>query len=188
MDETVPIIAVDFAEALCIQWERNPGRNPYLLPPRKINGNLPRDFFLEILNECDSAAKSYDLIGNLFSQVNTPHAARGGRYREVEDSGAAQDPDTGISERRAAGKLGIVRHVRVEIQVQSERKVPNVIRNQIGQNRLRAGLRKLKPSGRYAPDHGRTGGFCTIDEMASFCRVCPVLGPEIYRGPLLAAL
>jgi hypothetical protein len=46
-------------------------------------GLLPRGIFLELLNECDSATKSYDLIGELFRQMNTPQAARGGRYREV---------------------------------------------------------------------------------------------------------
>jgi SAM-dependent methyltransferase len=46
-------------------------------------GLLPRGIFLELLNDCDSGAKSYDLIGNLFRQMNTPRPAGGGRYREV---------------------------------------------------------------------------------------------------------
>jgi SAM-dependent methyltransferase len=46
-------------------------------------GLLPSGIFLDILEECDSAAKSYDLIGNLFKQMNSEHAAQGGRYREV---------------------------------------------------------------------------------------------------------
>jgi hypothetical protein len=46
-------------------------------------GLLPRGIFLEILNDCDSKAKSYDLIGNLFRQMNSPRPAGGGRYREA---------------------------------------------------------------------------------------------------------
>jgi N-6 DNA Methylase len=46
-------------------------------------GLLPGGIFLDILEECDSPAKSYDLIGNLFKQMNSEHAARGGRYRDV---------------------------------------------------------------------------------------------------------
>ena len=46
-------------------------------------GLLPGGIFLDILEECDSAAKSYDLIGDLFKQMNSEHAARGGRYRDV---------------------------------------------------------------------------------------------------------
>ena len=46
-------------------------------------GLLPRGIFLELLEECDSAPKSYDLIGNLFKQMNTAQPASGGRYRDV---------------------------------------------------------------------------------------------------------
>ncbi len=46
-------------------------------------GLLPHGIFLELLEECDSAAKSYDLIGNLFQQMNTESSARGGRYKDV---------------------------------------------------------------------------------------------------------
>jgi hypothetical protein len=46
-------------------------------------GLLPNGIFLEILEECDSAAKSYDLIGNLFKQMNTDRSAEGGRYKNV---------------------------------------------------------------------------------------------------------
>jgi type II restriction/modification system DNA methylase subunit YeeA len=46
-------------------------------------GLLPSGIFLDILEECDSAAKSYDLIGNLFKQMNSESAAQGGRYRDV---------------------------------------------------------------------------------------------------------
>jgi len=46
-------------------------------------GLLPSGIFLDILEECDSAAKSYDLIGNLFNQMNSERAAQGGRYRNV---------------------------------------------------------------------------------------------------------
>ncbi|MGC2745683.1 MAG: type IIL restriction-modification enzyme MmeI, partial [Candidatus Angelobacter sp.] len=44
---------------------------------------LPRGIFLELLEECDSAAKSYDLIGNLFKQMNSERSAQGGRYKDV---------------------------------------------------------------------------------------------------------
>ena len=44
---------------------------------------LPRGIFREILGDCDSPAKSYDLIGNLFSQMNNPRGAGGGRYKDV---------------------------------------------------------------------------------------------------------
>jgi hypothetical protein len=46
-------------------------------------GLLPRGIFLELLEECDSAPKSYDLIGNLFKQMNNAEPARGGRYKDV---------------------------------------------------------------------------------------------------------
>lgn len=46
-------------------------------------GLLPGGIFLDILEECDTAAKSYDLIGNLFKQMNSQSAAQGGRYRDV---------------------------------------------------------------------------------------------------------
>ena len=46
-------------------------------------GLLPNGIFLELLEECDSAAKSYDLIGNLFRQMNTERSAQGGRYKGV---------------------------------------------------------------------------------------------------------
>jgi hypothetical protein len=46
-------------------------------------GLLPPGIFLELLNDCDSGTKAYDLIGNLFRQMNTRRPAGGGRYREV---------------------------------------------------------------------------------------------------------
>jgi hypothetical protein len=46
-------------------------------------GLLPHGIFLELLEECDSAAKSYDLIGNLFKQMNSERSAQGGRYKDV---------------------------------------------------------------------------------------------------------
>ena len=46
-------------------------------------GLLPNGIFLELLEECDSAEKSYDLIGNLFKQMNTERSAQGGRYKDV---------------------------------------------------------------------------------------------------------
>ncbi|HEY1937653.1 MAG TPA: DNA methyltransferase [Candidatus Angelobacter sp.] len=46
-------------------------------------GLLPHGIFLELLEECDSSAKSYDLIGNLFKQMNSERSAQGGRYKDV---------------------------------------------------------------------------------------------------------
>jgi type II restriction/modification system DNA methylase subunit YeeA len=46
-------------------------------------GLLPSGIFLELLEECDSAPKSYDLIGNLFKQMNMESPAHGGRYKDV---------------------------------------------------------------------------------------------------------
>jgi hypothetical protein len=46
-------------------------------------GLLPEDLFTSLLDECrraeNPAAASYDLIGNLFRQMNDPKPARGGR-------------------------------------------------------------------------------------------------------------
>jgi type II restriction/modification system DNA methylase subunit YeeA len=46
-------------------------------------GLLPKGMFQELLDECDEASKSYDLIGNLFKQMNTERRAQGGRYKDV---------------------------------------------------------------------------------------------------------
>jgi hypothetical protein len=46
-------------------------------------GLLPSGMFQELLDECDNAPKSYDLIGNLFKQMNTERPAQGGRYKDV---------------------------------------------------------------------------------------------------------
>jgi type II restriction/modification system DNA methylase subunit YeeA len=45
---------------------------------------LPRDIFTGIINECiKENLDSYDLIGGLFSQMNNPKQALGGRYKGV---------------------------------------------------------------------------------------------------------
>jgi hypothetical protein len=44
---------------------------------------LPRGLFSEILDECRSGASSYDLVGALFRQMNTPASAHGGRFKGV---------------------------------------------------------------------------------------------------------
>lgn len=44
---------------------------------------LERDFVTRLLDECGSPAESYDLIGNLFVEMNTPGRTTGGRYRGV---------------------------------------------------------------------------------------------------------
>lgn len=44
---------------------------------------LPQELFLELLDECDRGASSYDVIGSLFRQMNSDERAAAGRYREV---------------------------------------------------------------------------------------------------------
>jgi hypothetical protein len=44
---------------------------------------LPRGLFSELLNDCRSGTSSYDLIGGLFRQMNTPMPARAGRFKKV---------------------------------------------------------------------------------------------------------
>ncbi len=44
---------------------------------------LPSQLFLDILADCERGQNSFDLIGNLFRQMNSPQRASGGRYREV---------------------------------------------------------------------------------------------------------
>jgi hypothetical protein len=44
---------------------------------------LPRGLFSELLNDCRSGTSSYDLIGGLFRQMNTPTPARAGRFKKV---------------------------------------------------------------------------------------------------------
>lgn len=45
---------------------------------------LERDFVTRLLDECERPADSYDLIGNLFVEMNTPGRTPGGRYRGVD--------------------------------------------------------------------------------------------------------
>jgi type II restriction/modification system DNA methylase subunit YeeA len=47
-------------------------------------GLLPKYFFARLLEECDSSAKAYDLIGGLFKAMNTPGGVKGGRYKGVD--------------------------------------------------------------------------------------------------------
>jgi type II restriction/modification system DNA methylase subunit YeeA len=44
---------------------------------------LPKDIFTELLYDCKKGASTYDLIGALFHQMNSPTAAKGGRYKDV---------------------------------------------------------------------------------------------------------
>ena len=45
---------------------------------------LERDFVTRLLDECERPADSFDLIGNLFVEMNTPGRTQGGRYRGVD--------------------------------------------------------------------------------------------------------
>jgi len=47
-------------------------------------GLLPRYLVTQLLEECKTPAESYDLLGGLFAQMNTPGAAAGGRFKGVE--------------------------------------------------------------------------------------------------------
>jgi hypothetical protein len=44
---------------------------------------LPRGLFSELLDDCRVGGSSYDLIGGLFRQMNSPDPARGGRFKNV---------------------------------------------------------------------------------------------------------
>ena len=46
-------------------------------------GLLPADFFTELLDDCLNNGSSYDLIGGLFRQMNTPQPALGGRFQPI---------------------------------------------------------------------------------------------------------
>ena len=44
---------------------------------------LPNDLFVTLLDDCRQGGSTYDLIGNLFRQMNTEDRARGGRFAAV---------------------------------------------------------------------------------------------------------
>tara|TARA_Y100000310_G_scaffold317889_1_gene371304 strand:- start:528 stop:3404 length:2877 start_codon:yes stop_codon:yes gene_type:complete len=46
-------------------------------------GLLPRGLFTELIGDCRSGASSYDLLGSLFRQMNSPKPARGGRFKNI---------------------------------------------------------------------------------------------------------
>jgi SAM-dependent methyltransferase len=46
-------------------------------------GLLPRGLFTELVRDCDNGGSSYDLLGGLFRQMNSPTPARAGRYQNV---------------------------------------------------------------------------------------------------------
>jgi type II restriction/modification system DNA methylase subunit YeeA len=46
-------------------------------------GLLPKNLFTELLYDCKKGASSYDLIGALFHQMNSPTPAKGGRFKRV---------------------------------------------------------------------------------------------------------
>ncbi|MEO0515381.1 MAG: DNA methyltransferase [Planctomycetota bacterium] len=45
---------------------------------------LPRYFFTQLLEKCDSPEKAYDLIGGLFTAMNTPGETTGGQFKGVK--------------------------------------------------------------------------------------------------------
>ena len=44
---------------------------------------LPKGLFSQLLEDCRAGASSYDLLGGLFNQMNSPESAGGGRFKEV---------------------------------------------------------------------------------------------------------
>jgi hypothetical protein len=46
-------------------------------------GLLPRGLFTELVRDCESNGSTYDLIGGLFRQMNSPTSARAGRFQNV---------------------------------------------------------------------------------------------------------
>jgi SAM-dependent methyltransferase len=46
-------------------------------------GLLPKYLVAQLLEDCGTPAESYDLIGGLFEQMNSPRRASGGRFKEV---------------------------------------------------------------------------------------------------------
>lgn len=44
---------------------------------------LPRDLFTKLIADCQRGASSYDLLGELFRQMNNPKQARAGRFCQV---------------------------------------------------------------------------------------------------------
>lgn len=44
---------------------------------------LPKGLFSELLDECRSGQSTFDLIGGLFRQMNSPTPAKGGRFQKV---------------------------------------------------------------------------------------------------------
>lgn len=47
-------------------------------------GLLPQYTFARLLDACDSPGKAYDLIGGLFTAMNTPGVTEGGRFKGVD--------------------------------------------------------------------------------------------------------
>ena len=47
-------------------------------------GLLDQYFFTRLLDECDDPRKSYDLLGQLFTEMNTPGRTPGGRFKGVD--------------------------------------------------------------------------------------------------------
>ncbi|MEM9348337.1 MAG: DNA methyltransferase [Planctomycetota bacterium] len=47
-------------------------------------GLMPRYTFSRVIDECDSPGKAYDLIGGLFTAMNTPGLTAGGRFKGVD--------------------------------------------------------------------------------------------------------
>lgn len=57
-------------------------------------GLLPKYLVAQLLEDCGTPADSYDLIGGLFEQMNSPKRATGGRFKEVPyfDGGLFAEP------------------------------------------------------------------------------------------------
>lgn len=57
-------------------------------------GLLPQYFLTRLLDECNTPQESYDLLGGLFTAMNTPGGVQGGRFRGVAyfNGGLFRDP------------------------------------------------------------------------------------------------
>lgn len=57
-------------------------------------GLLPQYFLTRLLEECNTPQESYDLLGGLFTAMNTPGGVQGGRFKGVAyfNGGLFQDP------------------------------------------------------------------------------------------------
>ncbi len=71
-------------------------------------GLLPRYILSRTLAECKAPSDSFDLLGGLFAQMNSPSPASGGRFKDVDyfDGGIFAQPAPGALRGRAGAARG----------------------------------------------------------------------------------